>query len=321
MADAASGRTNKIWRDGELVNWEDATLHVMSHVVHYGSSVFEGIRCYDTPQGGAVFRLREHMRRLADSAKIYRMPLRYSIDELMQATVDTVAANDLRECYLRPIVVRTGEQMGFYPVGVPVECFIIAYRWPTYLGADALENGVDVAVSSWRRAAPDTFPTLAKAGGNYLNSQLSKLEAKQNNYSEGIMLDSFGFVAEGSGENLFMLRDGVLYTSGIASGILHGITRDTVIRIARDLGHEVRETQIPREMLYIADEVFFTGTAAEITPVRSVDRLPVGNGRRGPVTESLQAAFFGLFSGKTPDKHGWLEPVSETAPRSTAATV
>ncbi|GMV08865.1 MAG: branched chain amino acid aminotransferase [Gemmatimonadetes bacterium SCN 70-22] len=313
MADASSGRTEKIWRDGELVNWEDATLHVMSHVVHYGSSVFEGIRCYDTPNGGAVFRLREHMRRLLDSARIYRMPLRYTVDELVQATVDTVAANDLRECYLRPIVVRTGQQMGFYPVGVPVECFIIAYKWPTYLGHDALEQGVDVCVSSWRRAAPDTFPTMAKAGGNYLNSQLSKLEAKQNEYSEGIMLDAFGYVAEGSGENLFIVRDGVLYTSGISSGILHGITRDTVITLARDFGYEVREQQIPREMLYIADEMFFTGTAAELTPIRSVDRVDVGEGRPGEITRRIQSEFMGIAKGRLADRFGWLTPVPATA--------
>ncbi len=313
MADASSGRTDKIWRDGELVNWEDATLHVMSHVVHYGSSVFEGIRCYDTPNGGAVFRLREHMRRLLDSARIYRMPLRYSVDDLVQATVDTVAANDLRECYLRPIVVRTGQQMGFYPVGVPVECFIIAYKWPTYLGHEALEKGVDVCVSSWRRAAPDTFPTLAKAGGNYLNSQLSKLEAKQNEYSEGIMLDSFGFVAEGSGENLFLVRDGVLYTSGVGSGILHGITRDTVMTLARDFGYEVREQQIPREMLYIADEMFFTGTAAELTPIRSVDRVEVGEGTPGEVTKKIQSEFMGIAKGRLADRFGWLTPVPAAA--------
>jgi len=309
MTDASSGRTDKIWRDGELVNWEDATLHVMSHVVHYGSSVFEGIRCYDTPAGGAVFRLREHMRRLLDSARIYRMPLRYSLDELIQATVDTVAANELRECYLRPILVRTGQQMGFYPVGVPVECFIIAYHWPTYLGHDALEKGVDVCVSSWRRAAPDTYPTLAKAGGNYLNSQLSKLEARQNEYSEGIMLDSFGFVAEGSGENLFLVRDGVVYTSGINAGILQGITRDTVMTVARDLGYEVREQSIPREMLYIADEMFFTGTAAELTPIRSVDRVEVGTGRPGEITRRIQSEFLGIAKGRLADRFGWLTPV------------
>jgi branched-chain amino acid aminotransferase len=309
MADVSPGRTTKIWRDGELVNWEDATLHVLSHVVHYGSSVFEGIRCYDTPNGGAVFRLREHMRRLLDSARIYRMPLPYSVDDLMQATVDTVAANDLRECYLRPLVVRTGQQMGFYPVGVPVECFIIAYKWPTYLSVDALEKGVDVCVSSWRRAAPDTYPTLAKAGGNYLNSQLSKLEARQNEYSEGIMLDSFGFVAEGSGENLFLVRDGVLYTSGVGSGILEGITRDTVMTIARDFGYQVREQQIPREMLYIADEMFFTGTAAELTPIRSVDRVDVGSGMPGEITRRIQAEFLGIAKGRIEDRFGWLTPV------------
>jgi len=313
MADALSGRTDKIWRDGELVNWEDATLHVMSHVVHYGSSVFEGIRCYDTPNGGAVFRLREHMRRLLDSARIYRMPMRYTVDELVQATVDTVSANELRECYLRPLVVRTGQQMGFNPIGIPAEVFIIAYRWPTYLGAEALEKGVDVCVSSWRRAAPDTFPTLAKAGGNYLNSQLSKLEAKQNEYAEGIMLDSFGFVAEGSGENLFVVRDGVLFTAGISSGILNGITRDTVMTIARDLGYEVREQQIPREMLYIADEMFFTGTAAELTPIRSVDRVDVGSGKPGAITKQIQGEFLGIAKGKLADRFGWLTPVPTAA--------
>ena len=306
MADASSGKTSKIWRDGELLNWEDATIHVMSHVVHYGSSVFEGVRCYQTPTGGAVFRLREHMRRLVESAKIYRFPMRYSVDDLIQATVDTIAANGLEECYIRPIVVRTGEQMGFYPVGVPAEVFIICWKWGHYLGHDALANGVDVRVSSWRRAAPDTFPTMAKAGGNYLNSQLSKVEAKQDGYSEGIMLDSFGFVSEGSGENLFMVRDGVLYTSQMSNAILHGITRDTVITLARDLGMEVRETQLPREFLYLADEVFFSGTAAEITPVKSIDRLPVGDGKPGPATLAIQQAFMGIAKGQVTDRFGWL---------------
>ncbi len=313
MADASPGRTEKIWRDGELVNWDDATLHVMSHVVHYGSSVFEGIRCYETPAGGAVFRLHDHMRRLLDSARIYRMPLDYSVDDLVQATVDTVAANDLRECYLRPIVVRTGQQMGFYPIGVPVECFIIAYRWQSFFSPAALEQGVDVGVSSWRRAAPDTFPSLAKAGGNYLNSQLSKIEAKQNQYSEAIMLDSFGYVSEGSGENLFVVRDGVLYTSALSSAILNGITRDTIIRLARDFGYEVREQQIPREMLYIADEMFFTGTAAELTPVRSVDRIPVGSGSIGEITRRLQSEFLGIARGRVADRFGWLTPVPASA--------
>lgn len=309
MADPTSGRTSRIWRDGEIVEWEDATIHVMSHVVHYGSSVFEGIRCYETPNGGAVFRLREHMRRLVDSAKIYRFPMRYSIDDLVQATVDTVSANDLKACYLRPIVVRTGEQMGFNPVNVPVEVFIICWHWGTYLGHDALEHGVDVQVSSWRRAAPDTFPTMAKAGGNYLNSQLSKLEAKQNGFSEGIMLDSFGFVAEGSGENLFLVRDDVLYTSQMSNGILHGVTRDTVITIARDLGFEVREAQLPREFLYLADEAFFTGTAAEITPIRSIDRLPVGEGKPGTLTRTIQEEFMAIAKGRVADRFNWLTPV------------
>ena len=312
MNDRSSGRTHRIWRDGELVNWDDANIHVLSHVVHYGSSVFEGIRCYETPNGGAVFRLREHMRRLLDSAKIYRMPMRWSLDDLVQATVDTVAGNDLRECYLRPIIVRTGQQMGFYPVGVPVETFIIAWKWGTYLGQEAVERGADVRVSTWRRAAPNTFPTLAKAGGNYLNSQLSKMEARQDEYAEGIMLDNNGYVAEGSGENLFVVRDGVLFTASLTSGILNGITRDSVVRIARDLGYEVREGNVPREMLYVADELFFTGTAAEITPIRSVDRLDVGEGRPGPITREIQQRFMDIAKGRVPDPYGWLTPVPAT---------
>ncbi|NUS99096.1 MAG: branched-chain amino acid transaminase, partial [Gemmatimonadaceae bacterium] len=287
MATPTNGRTQKIWRDGQLIAWEDATIHVMSHVVHYGSSVFEGVRCYSTPNGPAIFRLREHMRRLLDSCKIYRLPITHSLEDLVQASVDTVAANELDACYLRPLVIRGGEQMGVFQTGIPVETFIIAWHWGTYLGHDALENGVDVRVSSWRRAAPSTFPTLAKAGGNYLNSQLAKAEARQDGYSEGIMLDTFGYVSEGSGENLFIVRDGTLYTSPLASAILNGITRDSVAQIARDLGYTVREQQIPREMLYVADELFFTGTAAEITPIRSVDRIPVGEGKPGPITLAI----------------------------------
>ena len=306
-----SGRTEKIWRDGQFVNWSDATIHVMSHVVHYGSSVFEGIRCYETPSGGAVFRLREHMRRLADSCRIYRMPVRYSIDELMQACVDTVSANDLRKCYLRPVALRGGEQMGVLGLDAPVEIFIIAWKWGTYLGAEALSTGVDVCVSSWRRAAPSTFPTLAKAGGNYLNSQLAKAEAVLGGFSEGIMLDDLGLVSEGSGENLFLVRDNTLYSAPLAAGILNGITRDSVITIARDLGYEVREQAIPREMLYIADELFFTGTAAEITPIRSVDRIQVGEGKPGPVTLGIQKRFMSIATGEIPDPYGWLTPVPE----------
>ncbi len=316
MAKPPSGRTQKIWRDGRLVGWEDATIHVASHVVHYGSSVFEGIRCYSTPKGPAVFRLRDHMRRLLDSAKIYRMPVEYTVDDLVQATLDLVSANELDACYLRPVVIRAGEQMGVLPTGVPVETFIIAWTMGAYLGHDALASGVDVCVSSWRRAAPDTFPALAKAGGNYLNSQLSKMEARQDGYVEGIMLDSFGYISEGSGENLFLVRDNVLFTSPLASGILNGVTRDSVKRIARDLGYEVREQILPREMLYVADELFFTGTAAEITPIRSVDRVTVGEGKPGPVTLAVQDRYMGIVSGRYPDPAGWLTMV----PAAVAAT-
>ena len=311
MANALNGRTTKIWRDGQLVNWDDATIHVLSHVVHYGSSVFEGIRCYETPSGSAIFRLRDHIRRLLDSCKIYRMEMAHSIDDLCQASIDTVAANDVRHCYLRPVVVRTGEQMGVFPGEAPIETFIIAWRWGHYLGDDALENGVDVCVSSWRRAAPDTYPTLAKAGGNYLNSQLTKLEARQDRYAEGIMLDYFCFVSEGSGENLFAVRDNVLYTTPISGAILNGITRDSVMRIARDLGYEVREQTMPREMLYIADELFFSGTAAELTPIRSVDRIQIGEGKPGPVTRAIQHQYMGIVTGRLPDRHGWLTAVPE----------
>jgi branched-chain amino acid aminotransferase len=311
MTERNSGRTSKIWRDGQLVNWDDATIHVMSHVVHYGSSVFEGIRCYETPNGPAVFRLPEHIRRLEDSCKIYRIPMRHSSETLVQACLDTVAANDVRHCYLRPVVVRTGEQMGVYPMDVPVETFIIAWKWGRYLGEDALTNGVDVCVSSWRRSAPDTLPALAKAGGNYLTSQLSKMEARLDRYAEGIMLDAFGHVAEGSGENLFVVRDGVVFTTPLGAGILQGITRDSVMRIARDLGYEVREQTIPREMLYIADELFFSGTAAELTPIRSVDRIQVGEGKPGPITRAIQDQFMGIATGRIDDRFGWLTMVPD----------
>jgi len=311
MSKPANGRTTRIWRDGQLVNWEDATIHVMSHVVHYGSSVFEGVRCYETPNGGAIFRAREHMRRLRDSARIYRLDVKFDVDELVQGMLDTVAGNDLRECYLRPLVIRTGEQMGVFGGNAPIETFIIAWKWGTYLGHEGLTNGVDVRVSSWRRAAPDTFPTMAKAGGNYLNSQLSKMEAKADDYSEGIMLDSFGFVSEGSGENLFAVRDGCLFTAPLNAGILQGITRDSVMTIAKDLGVDVREQTMPREFLYVVDELFFCGTAAEITPIKSVDRIPVGEGKPGPITQRIQREYLGIARGKIPDRHGWLTFVPE----------
>jgi branched-chain amino acid aminotransferase len=310
MAAPTTGRTDRIWRNGTLVNWDEAKIHVISHVVHYGSSVFEGMRCYATPSGGAIFRAREHMRRMADSCRIYRMELPYTIDELVQACVETVQANGLEECYLRPVVMRTGEQMGVLSTDVPLEVFIIAWRWGTYLGHDAVENGADVCVSSWRRPAPDTLPTMAKAGGNYLNSQLSKAEARLDGYLEGIMLDAAGHVAEGSGENLFAVRDGIIFTAPLSAGILDGITRDSIIRIARDFGYEVREMLMPREFLYIADELFFCGTAAEITPIRSVDRIPVGSGKPGPVTQRLQREYMGIVKGAVPDRYGWLTPIS-----------
>jgi branched-chain amino acid aminotransferase len=308
------GPTAKIWRDGVLVDWADATIHVLAHSVHYGSSVFEGIRCYEGPNGGAVFRLRDHMRRLADSAKIYRLEMRHSVDDMVNAVVETVAANDLTECYIRPLVMRSGQQMGVWAKDIPVETFVICYRWPTLLGAAAMEGGADVRVSSWRRAAPDTFPTLAKAGGNYLNSQLSAMEARLDEYAEGIMLDANGWVAEGSGQNLFVVRDGVLYTAPISSGILHGITRDSVMKFGVDLGYEVREMVMPREFLYIADEAFFCGTAAEITPIRSIDQLQVGEGKPGPVTRRLQERYMDIVRGRTPDTHGWLTAVPSAVP-------
>jgi branched-chain amino acid aminotransferase len=300
---------HKIWRDGAFVEWQDATIHVMSHVVHYGSSIFEGIRCYETPEGPAIFRATEHMRRFLDSCKIYRMPMRYSIEELVGAATDVVAENALQHCYLRPVAMRTGQEMGVLPTRAPVETFIIPWVWGRYLGHEALEAGVDVCVSSWRRPAPDTFPSLAKAGGNYLNSQLSKMEARASDYVEGIMLDSFGYVAEGSGENLFVIRDDVVYTAPLGSAILGGITRDSVIRIATDLGYRVVEQTIPREMLYIADELFFSGTAAELTPIRSVDRIEVGTGKPGPVTRRIQDVYMGIATGKMPDRYGWLTRV------------
>jgi branched-chain amino acid aminotransferase len=253
------------------------------------------------------------MRRLHESCRIYRMPLRYDLETLVQAAADTVLANDLRHCYLRPIVVRTGEQMGVYGVDAPVEMFIIAWNWGSYLGSDALEHGVDVCVSSWRRAAPDTFPGLAKASGNYLSSQLSKMEARVNRYSEGIMLDNFGHVAEGSGENLFVVKDGVLFTASLGASILKGITRDSVMVIARELGYEVREEAIPRELLYIADEAFFSGTAAELTPVRSVDRIQVGDGKPGAITRAIQTQYLGICKGEIEDRFGWLTMVPESA--------
>lgn len=302
--------TAKIWFNGNFIDWDDARIHVLSHVVHYGSAVFEGVRCYETPNGPAVFRLGDHSRRLLDSAKIYRMPMSYSTEELNQASLELVRINGLSSCYIRPIALRGYGEIGVNPLKNPVDVYIACWEWGKYLGEEAVNHGVDVRISSWTRPAPNTHPSLAKAGGNYLNSQLVKMEALADGYVEGIVLDHTGAVSEGSGENLFVVRDGKIYTTPLTASILRGITRDSVIRIARDFGYEVVEAAIPREFLYIADEVFFTGTAAEITPIRSIDRIPVGHGDRGPVTARLQKEFFDLANGKVPDRYGWLSPVN-----------
>jgi branched-chain amino acid aminotransferase len=298
-----------IWFDGELVPWDKATIHVLSHVVHYGSSVFEGVRCYATPQGPAIFRLKEHTRRLFDSAKIYRMDLPFTQDQINAACKEVVAANKLESAYLRPVAFRGYGELGVDPRPSPVVVAIAALNWGRYLGEEALEQGVDVGVSSWTRMAPNTLPSMAKAGGNYLNSQLVRLEAAEHGYSEGIVLDTQGFVSEGSGENLFLIRDGRVVTPPLSASVLPGITRDTVINLARDMGIEILEQQIPREALYIADELFFTGTAAEVSPIRSVDGITIGAGRRGPITEQIQSAFFDLISGELEDRRGWLDRV------------
>ncbi len=300
-----------IWHNGKLVPWADARVHVMAHALHYGSSVFEGIRVYGTHRGGAVFRLKAHTRRLLESAKIHRIEVPWSAAEIDAACKEVVVRNGLTKgAYIRPIVYRGYGEVGLAPPpGHPVEMAVAAWDWGAYLGAEALEKGVDVCVSSWQRVAPNTIPALAKAGGNYLSSTLVSLEAKQRGFAEGIALSTDGTVSEGAGENIFLVRDGVLFTPPSTASILTGITRDSVMTLARDAGLEVIERSVPREMLYIADEIFLTGTAAEITPVRSVDRIAVGAGQRGPLTQRLQDAFFGLFSGKTVDKWGWLEPV------------
>ncbi|MGA2116209.1 MAG: branched-chain amino acid transaminase [Bryobacteraceae bacterium] len=307
--------TEKIWHNGRFIRWEDAKIHVLSHVVHYGSSVFEGIRCYATPAGPAVFRLREHVRRMFDSAKIYRMEdLGYTREEMAEAILETVRVNRMDSCYIRPVVLRGYGEVGVNPTNNPIDTYIACWNWGKYLGEEALAGGVDVCVSSWTRIAPNTLPALAKAGANYMNSQLIKMEALANGYSEGIALDTAGYVSEGSGENIYVVRDGRISTPPIGSSALPGITRDTVLTLARELEIPLVETLVPRESLYIADEVFFSGTAAEITPIRSVDKIVIGAGHRGPVTEKLQKAFFAIVHGDTPDGHGWLSPVHAAQP-------
>ena len=298
-----------IWYDGEFVPWDQAKVHVLAHALHYGSSVFEGIRCYATSRGPAVFCLPQHVKRMFRSCKIYRMELPYSQDQISQAIIDTVARNGLKSCYIRPLAFRGYEQLGVEPRTCPLNVIIAVWEWGAYLGPEALEQGVDVGVSSWRRMAPSTMPASAKVGGHYTNSQLIRMEAAENGYDEGIALDVYGHVSEGSGENLFLVQDGVLYTPPLSSSILCGITRSCAMRLAQELGYEVREAAIPRENLYVADELFFTGTAAEVTPIRSVDRIVVGAGRRGPITAKLQSEFFRIVSGEIPDRHHWLTPV------------
>jgi branched-chain amino acid aminotransferase len=303
--------TKFIWHEGRLVPWEQATVHVLSHALHYGSSVFEGIRVYQTPIGAVVFRLTDHVRRLFHSAKIYRMKIPYSREQITAACREVVRENGLKGAYIRPIAFRGYGELGVAGnIEQPASVSIAAWEWGSYLGEGALEQGVDVCVSSWQRVAPNTVPALAKAGGNYLSSALVTLEARRLGYAEGIALSVDGYVSEGAGENLFLVQNGKLYTPPVAASILSGITRDTVARLAESLGLQVIEQNIPRELLYIADEVFLTGTAAEITPVRSVDKITIGEGKRGPITERLQKLFFGLFDGSTVDRWNWLEPIA-----------
>jgi len=302
-------KTEHIWFDGQLIPWDEAQVHVAAHVLHYGSSVFEGIRAYDTGDGPAVFCLEPHVDRFFNSAKVYRMEIPYAKEDIQQAIVDTVKANQHTSCYIRPLVFRGFDSFSVNPQTCPVQVAIITIEWGRYLGPEAIEQGVDVGVSSWRRMAPDTFPAAAKIGGQYINSQLIAMEAAEHGYTEGIALDISGFVSEGSGENLFLVSDGAILTPPLASSILQGVTRRCVIALAEEMDVQVREELIPRELLYIADEAFFTGTAAEITPIRSVDGIAIGAGHRGPITERLQDEFFGITSGQIPDRHGWLTPV------------
>jgi branched-chain amino acid aminotransferase len=297
---------SKIWFDGNMVDWKDANVHVLSHVVHYGTSVFEGIRAYKNENGVGVFRLKEHVQRLFDSAKIYKIEIPFTQEEIEEAILETVRVNELDGCYIRPIVFKGYGELGVDPSNCPVNVVIAAWEWGSYLGEEGMANGVDIGVSSWRKPAPDTFPALAKCGANYMNSQLAKLEAIDNGFDEEIMLDYEGHVSEGSGENIFLVENGKLFTPSMSSSNLKGITRDSVMTIARDLGYEVVEEVISRERLYSADEVFFTGTAAEVTPIRSIDHRQIGIGRRGPISEKLQTSFFDLVEAKVEDKYGWL---------------
>jgi len=308
----AFNENNKIWFSGRWVDWKDANIHVMSHVVHYGSSVFEGLRCYKTPKGSAIYRLRDHIRRLYNSAKIYRMAIPFTEEEVVQACIEILRVNKQEEAYIRPIVFRGYDSLGVAPGVCPIEVVIGTWYWGKYLGEEALASGVDVRVSSWTRMAPNTFPALAKCGANYMNSQLIKMEALQDGYVEGIALDTAGHVSEGSGENIFIVYDGKVLTPPLGASVLPGITRNSVIALLKDMKKEglikedIVECLIPREMLYIADEVFFTGSAAEVSPIRSVDRITIGSGKRGPLTQLLQQRFFAVVNGELPDTYNWL---------------
>jgi branched-chain amino acid aminotransferase len=296
----------KVWMNGRLVEWKDATIHLASHVIHYASGVFEGARCYDTPKGSACFRLDEHLERLQHSGKIYRMEYPLDLTGWRHAVLETIRANQMKACYIRPIVYRGYETLGVNPLANPVDAAILVWEWGAYLGQDALEQGVDMKVSTWSRMAPNTLPAMAKGTANYANSALIKMEATLDGYSEGIALDVYGNVSEGSGQNIFIVRRGELVTPPLSASVLAGITRDAIIHLAHDLGYSVTEANLPRESLYIADEVFVVGTAAEVTPIRSIDKIVIGSGRRGPITEALQGAFFDVINGRTPDRRGWL---------------
>lgn len=301
--------TKKIWKNGEFVDWEQATLHVSTHALHYGTAWFEGIRCYKTSRGSEIFRLSEHVNRLFNSCKIYRTEIPFSREEIKQAILETIRINELEHCYIRPLVLRGAGGMGLDPLNIPIECFIMVWEWGRYLGEESLKVGVDVGISSWNRAAPNTFPSMAKASGNYINSALIKMEAILAGFAEGIALDSNGHVSEGSGENIILIQDGILYTPPISSSILPGITRDSVLKLAKENNYTVIEQTIPREMLYLADEIFLTGTAAEVTPIRSVDHIKIGQGKRGPITAQLQQDFFNYVEGQTDDRHKWMTQV------------
>lgn len=313
-------KVGKIWMNGKWVAWEDAKIHVLSHVLHYASSVFEGIRCYSTPKGPAIFRLEEHMDRLMLSAKVYRMEMAFTREQIHKACIDVVAVNDVAECYIRPLIYRGYENLGVNPFGNPVDVCVACFPWGKYLGEDALTKGIAVRVASWQRMAPNTLPAMAKASANYMNSQLVKMEALVDGYAEGIALDVNGFVSEGSGQNVFAVIKGELVTPMLANSILAGITRESVMTLARELGYKVREEMMPREFLYAADELFFAGTAVEVSPIVSVDRIQIGDGTPGPVTREIQKAFFGIVRGESPDRHQWLTPVPVGSVAATRAS-